>query len=101
MKEKIFINARIIDPSQKMDEKGSVILDKNGKIKNIGKDIKKTDVNSSVEIIDVKGNILSKLICLIYILDYSSIYLSVKLNRDPTPVNSINYIKNKLQEKNN
>jgi dihydroorotase len=58
MKEKIFINARIIDPSQKMDEKGSVILDKNGKIKNIGKDIKKTDVNSSVEIIDVKGNIL-------------------------------------------
>ena len=58
MKEKIFINARIIDPSQKMDEKGSLILDENGKIKNIGKDIKKTDVNSSVEIIDVKGNIL-------------------------------------------
>ena len=58
MKEKIFINARIIDPSQKMDEKGSLILDKNGKIKNIGKDIKKTDINSSVEIIDVKGNIL-------------------------------------------
>ena len=27
MKEKIFINARIIDPSQKMDEKGSLILD--------------------------------------------------------------------------
>ena len=26
MKEKIFINARIIDPSQKMDEKGSLIL---------------------------------------------------------------------------
>ena len=58
MKEKIFINARIIDPSQKMDEKGSLILDKNGKIKNLGKDIKKTDINSSVEIIDVKGNIL-------------------------------------------
>ena len=26
MKEKIFINARIIDPSQRMDEKGSLIL---------------------------------------------------------------------------
>jgi len=53
------------------------------------------------EVMSVKGNILSKLICLIYILDYSSIYLSVKLDRDPTPVNSINYIKKKLQEKNN
>ena len=44
MKEKIFINARIIDPSQKMDEKGSLILDKNGKVKAIGKNVKKTDV---------------------------------------------------------
>ena len=32
MKEKIFINARIIDPSQGIDEEGSVILDKNGKV---------------------------------------------------------------------
>ena len=40
MKEKILINARIIDPSQSMDEKGSVIIDVNGKIKNIGKDVK-------------------------------------------------------------
>jgi dihydroorotase len=58
MKEKIFINARIIDPSQKMDEKGSVILDINGKVKSIGKNVKKSDVNSSVEVIDVKGNVL-------------------------------------------
>ena len=58
MKEKIFINARIIDPSQNMDEKGSVILDQNGKVKAIGKNVKKSDANSSVEIIDVKGNIL-------------------------------------------
>ena len=41
MKEKIFINARIIDPSQKMDEKGSLILNENGKVKAIGKNIKK------------------------------------------------------------
>ena len=37
MTEKILINARIIDPSQNMDEKGSVIIDANGKIKSIGK----------------------------------------------------------------
>ena len=39
MKEKILINARIIDPSQKMDEKGSLIIDANGKIKAIGKKV--------------------------------------------------------------
>ena len=58
MKEKIFINARIIDPSQNMDEKGSVILDQTGKVKAIGKNINKSDVNSSAEVVDVKGNIL-------------------------------------------
>ncbi len=58
MKEKIFINARIIDPSQKMDELGSLILDKNGKVKAIGKSIKKSDADPSVEIFDIKGNVL-------------------------------------------
>ena len=41
MKEKIFINARIIDPSQDMDEKGSLILNDKGKVKAIGKNVKK------------------------------------------------------------
>ena len=58
MTEKILTNARIIDPSQEMDEKGSVVVDKNGKIKAIGKDVKKNDISSSVEIIDLKNNIL-------------------------------------------
>ncbi len=58
MKEKIFINARIIDPSQNMDEKGSLILDKNGKVKAIGKNVKKSDAGSSAEIFDIKGNVL-------------------------------------------
>ncbi len=40
MTEKILINARIIDPSQKMDEKGSVIIGENGKIKSINNFIK-------------------------------------------------------------
>ena len=58
MKEKIFINARIIDPSQKIDETGSLILDKKGKVKAIGKKVKKSDAESSAEIFDIKGNVL-------------------------------------------
>ena len=58
MKEKIFINARIIDPSQSMDEKGSLILNDKGKVKAIGKNVKKTDANKDAEIIDLKSNIL-------------------------------------------
>jgi glucose/mannose-6-phosphate isomerase len=48
------------------------------------------------EITSEKGNILTKIICLIYLLDYASIYLAVKLEIDPTPVNAIEYIKKKL-----
>ena len=58
MKEKIFINARIIDPSQNMDEKGSLILNDKGKVRAIGKNVKKTDFSKDAEIIDLKGNIL-------------------------------------------
>ena len=58
MSEKILINARIIDPSQNMDEKGSVIIDANGKIKSIGKNVKQKDANTKAEIIDIKNNIL-------------------------------------------
>ena len=58
MKEKIFINARIIDPSQDMDEKGSLILNDKGKVKAIGKNVKKTDANKDAEIIDLKDNVL-------------------------------------------
>ena len=55
MKEKIFINARIIDPSQKMDEIGSLILNEKGKVKAIGKNIKQNDASKNAEIIDIKG----------------------------------------------
>jgi len=48
------------------------------------------------EIFSVKGNILSKIINLIYFLDYVSIYKAVLWKIDPTPVESIKYIKNKL-----
>ena len=58
MTEKFLTNVRIIDPSQNMDEKGSVLIDKNGKIKSIGKDVKKSDISSTTEVIDLKNNIL-------------------------------------------
>ena len=48
------------------------------------------------EINSEKGNILTKIICLIYLLDYASIYHAVKLEIDPSPVNAIEYIKKKL-----
>ena len=58
MKEKIQINARIIDPSQKMDEIGALILDEKGKVKAIGKNIKQKDARKDAEIIDINQNIL-------------------------------------------
>ena len=36
-KEKYFLNARIIDPSQNIDEVGGLIVDMKGKIKAVGK----------------------------------------------------------------
>ena len=42
------------------------------------------------------GNILSKIINLIYLLDYTTIYRSVLSNIDPSPVKSIDFIKNKI-----
>ena len=53
MNEKIIINARIVDPSQKLDEMGSIIIDKNGKVKAIGKKVTKKDCPNA-EVIDVK-----------------------------------------------
>jgi glucose/mannose-6-phosphate isomerase len=49
------------------------------------------------EIYSEEGNILSKIINLIYILDYSTIYRAVLLEINPTPVGPINFVKNKLK----
>jgi glucose/mannose-6-phosphate isomerase len=48
------------------------------------------------EINSVSGNILTKTICLMYILDYISIYKAVLSKIDPSPVKSINYIKERI-----
>ena len=49
------------------------------------------------EIISVEGNIISKLINLIYLLDYTTIYKSVISEIDPSPVKPIEYIKKHLK----
>ena len=54
MKEKLIINARIIDPSQNLDELGGIIIDSKGKIKEIVKKSKKINNTKSFEIIDAK-----------------------------------------------
>ena len=48
------------------------------------------------KIMSVKGSILSKLISLIYLFDYSTIYKAVLEEVDPAPVRSIDYLKSKL-----
>ena len=49
------------------------------------------------EINSGEGNILSKIMYLIYLLDYSTIYHAVKSKVDPTPVKSIEFIKERLK----
>ena len=56
---------------------------------------KKNDIEYQ-EIMSVNGSILSKLITLIYLLDYCSIYKAALSNIDPTPILSIDYIKKRL-----
>jgi len=48
------------------------------------------------EVFSVKGNILSKLINLIYLLDYSTIYLAILSKIDPSPVSSIEFVKSRI-----
>jgi len=49
------------------------------------------------EIISVNGSILSKIINLIYLLDYATIYKSILDGVDPSPVKSIDFIKKQRQ----
>ena len=61
--------------------------------------IKKFFIENNIDFKEVNssaGNILTKTISLIYMLDYVSIYKAVLSKIDPSPVASIDYIKNKL-----
>jgi len=48
------------------------------------------------EVFSVEGNILTKLINLIYLFDYSTIYKAILSGVDPSPVKSIDFIKRNL-----
>ena len=48
------------------------------------------------EVFSVDGNIISKLVCLIYLLDYASIYFAVLSKIDPSPVDAIDFIKKRM-----
>jgi glucose/mannose-6-phosphate isomerase len=48
------------------------------------------------EIFSVNGGVLSKILCLIYLLDYASIYHTIRLGIDPSPIKSIDFIKKRL-----
>jgi len=48
------------------------------------------------EIHSIEGDVLSKIINLIYLLDYATIYRSVMNKTDPHPVKSIDFVKERL-----
>jgi glucose/mannose-6-phosphate isomerase len=48
------------------------------------------------EIFSQQGNILNKLVGLIYLLDYTSIYNAIISKTDPSPIKSIDFIKKRL-----
>lgn len=48
------------------------------------------------EVVSVDGPVLSKIINLIYLLDFATIYRSIINELDPSPVKSIDFIKNRL-----
>ena len=51
------------------------------------------------EVTSIEGSILTKIINLIYFLDYATIYFAILLKRDPTPVKSIEKIKKEINQK--
>ena len=51
------------------------------------------------EIFSQEGSILNKLVCLIYLLDYVSIYHAIISKTNPTPIKSIDFIKRRLKPK--
>lgn len=57
---------------------------------------KKNDIDYK-EVFSVSGNILSKLTCMTYLLDYTSIYVAILQEIDPSPLTSLNFIKEKLR----
>ena len=55
MKKKYFLNARIIDPKNSIDELGGLIINENGKIEAVGKKVNKNNIPSREKFIDLSG----------------------------------------------
>lgn len=69
------------------------------KTKELWKVIKEYFVKNKIdykEVYSVNGSILSKIVNLVYLLDYATIYRAVMSKVDPTPVKSIDFIKSRL-----
>ncbi len=58
MKKKYILNAKIIDPKNKIYENGGLIIDEKGLIEAVGKKVTKENVPKNSEIIDLKGKYL-------------------------------------------
>ena len=55
MKKQYFINAHIIDPHNSLNEIGGIIIDENGKIESIGKNVTKENIPIKEKFINLKG----------------------------------------------
>ena len=58
MKEKYLTNARILDPKNKIDELGGLIINEKGQIKAVGKNVSNENMPNNVKKIDLKKMIL-------------------------------------------
>jgi len=65
----------------------------------IKKFFKKNNIDFK-EVHSVSGDILTKTISLMYLLDYTTIYHAVLSKIDPSPVNAIDFIKKEISENN-
>jgi len=73
--------------------------DDNTKTKERWKILKEYFDNNNIDYLalnSIEGNILSKLVCLVYVMDFASIYNAIKIGIDPSPVTSIDFIKEHL-----
>ena len=58
MKEKYLVNGRILDPKNKIDEIGGLIIDSKGLIKAAGKKVSNSNLPAGVEMIDLNKKVL-------------------------------------------
>ena len=75
MKKQYFLNAKIIDPKNSMDEIGGLIIGENGKIEAIGKTVNQNNIPSREKYIDLK----EKFIFFLFFLNSASLRFCASL----------------------